>query len=38
MANEIPQVMMEMLFPVAEALGEELLPCVAFVGGTTQHY
>ncbi len=35
MANKIPQVMMEMLLPVAEALGEELLPHVAFVGGTT---
>lgn len=35
MGNEIPQVMMDMLLPVAEALGEELLPHVAFVGGTT---
>ena len=33
--NEIPQQMLQMLLPVAEALGEELLDHVAFVGGST---
>ena len=31
----VPQQMLEMLLPVAEALGEELLAHVAFVGGST---
>ncbi len=32
---DVPQQMLEMLLPVAEALGEELLAHVAFVGGST---
>ena len=35
MPINIPQTMLEMLVPVAEALGDELLPSVAFVGGST---
>jgi len=31
----VPQQILKMLLPVAEALGEELLPHVAFVGGST---
>lgn len=34
-AENIPQKMLQMLIPVAEALGNELLPYVAFVGGST---
>jgi hypothetical protein len=32
--SDIPQQMLKMLLPVAEALGEELLDHVAFVGGS----
>jgi predicted nucleotidyltransferase len=35
MPGNFPQQMLQMLIPVAEALGDELLPCVAFVGGST---
>lgn len=35
MSSDVPQKMLDMLIPVAEALGEELLPYVAFVGGST---
>ncbi|MBE0511273.1 MAG: nucleotidyl transferase AbiEii/AbiGii toxin family protein [Gammaproteobacteria bacterium] len=35
MPGSISQKMLDMLLPVAEALGEELLPYVAFVGGDT---
>ncbi|WP_305906573.1 nucleotidyl transferase AbiEii/AbiGii toxin family protein [Methylomarinum sp. Ch1-1] len=35
MTADIPQKMLQMLVPVAEALGDELLPYVAFVGGST---
>ncbi|MDF1529679.1 MAG: hypothetical protein P1R74_11190, partial [Sedimenticola sp.] len=33
--KDVPQQMMDMLLPVAHALGEELLAHVAFVGGST---
>ncbi len=35
MTADVPQKMLAMLIPVAEALGGELLPNVAFVGGST---
>ncbi len=35
MPGNIPQQMLQMLIPVAEALGDELLLYVAFVGGST---
>ena len=35
MEASIPAQMLQMLIPVAEALGEDLLPNVAFVGGST---
>lgn len=35
MPANIPEQMLRMLIPVAEALGDELLPHVAFVGGST---
>lgn len=35
MIPDMPQQMLEMLIPVAEALGDELLKRVAFVGGST---
>lgn len=35
MSATIPQKMLQMLIPVAEALVDELLPHVAFVGGST---
>jgi len=38
MPGSISQKMLDMLLPVAEALGEELLPYVAFVGGTPRLY
>lgn len=33
--RDVPQQMLDMLLPVAEALGQELLRHVAFVGGST---
>lgn len=35
MPENIPEQMLRMLIPVAQALGNELLPYVAFVGGST---
>ncbi len=35
MPGTIPEKMLQMIIPVAEALGDELLPYVAFVGGST---
>jgi len=35
MTDKIPQQMLQMLIPVAEALGDEMLSQVAFVGGST---
>jgi predicted nucleotidyltransferase len=35
MPGAIPEKMLQMLIPVAEALGDELLPYVVFVGGST---
>lgn len=35
MVGNVEQQMLDMLIPVAEALGEDLLPSVAFIGGST---